>query len=118
MNGFLAVFSLFFLFSTSVYAENRMVNTGWYGPGFDGKFMANQQRFDKNDPTIAANRTLPFGTKLLVENPANGRKLIVIVQDRGPYVAGRDLDLSYAAARMLGFAEKGVTQLSIRELRE
>lgn len=60
--------------------------------------MANTEVFNENDPTVVAHKTLPFGTKLKVTNPNNGRSIIVEVQDRGPYVHGRDLDLSKGAA--------------------
>jgi rare lipoprotein A len=112
---------LFFWFFLCVPAEaaKSIAIASWYGPGFEGKYMANQQRFDSNNPTIAANRTLPLGTKLLLENPINGRRLIVVIQDRGPsYTTGRDLDLSYAAARTLGYAEKGVARLVVSIIRK
>ncbi|HVB19761.1 MAG TPA: septal ring lytic transglycosylase RlpA family protein [Candidatus Paceibacterota bacterium] len=119
MKGISVVFVLLLFFlCTPVRADTRIVIASWYGPGLEGKPMANRLPFNSNDPTIAANRTLPLGTTLLVENPMNGRSLIVVVQDRGPYVTGRDLDLSYAAAKILGYAEKGVTQLAVSIIRK
>lgn len=73
----------------------------WYGPGFEGKRTANGETFDPRALT-AAHRTLPFGTWLRVTY--GGRFVVVRVNDRGPYVAGRDLDLSQGAAEMLGLA--------------
>jgi len=95
------------------HPKGQTVLASWYGPGFEGRLMADGQRFRTNDPTIAAHRTLSLGTKLFVENPANGRCLAVIVKDRGPYVRGRDLDLSYAAAERLGYVSRGVARLVV-----
>ncbi len=73
----------------------------WYGLGFHGRRTASGERFDMNAMT-AAHPTLPFGTRVLVENPFNGRSIVVRVNDRGPHVRGRIIDLSHAAARALG----------------
>lgn len=73
----------------------------WYGPGFEGRRMANGGTFDPRGLT-AAHRTLPLGTWLRVSHA--GRYVVVQVTDRGPYVQGRDLDLSQGAAEMLGLA--------------
>jgi len=78
----------------------------WYGPGFQGQQTASGQRFDQEQMT-AASRTLPFGTKLLVQNPHNGRSCNVVINDRGPFIRGRGLDLSHAAARHLGISGIG-----------
>ena len=104
---------LFFCVVPTTQAQTLTVLASWYGPGFEGKRMANSQQFRSDDSSIAANRTLPLGTRLRVINPANGRKLVVVVKDRGPYVKGRDLDLSFAAARYLGYIEDGVAKLII-----
>jgi hypothetical protein len=79
----------------------------WYGPYFHGRQTATGEIFDQNDFT-AAHQTLPFGTYLKVTNLLNGRSVIVRVNDRGPYVENRTLDLSHAAARYLGAEEEGV----------
>ncbi|MDE1965925.1 MAG: septal ring lytic transglycosylase RlpA family protein [Patescibacteria group bacterium] len=94
-------------------ARGWVVVASWYGHRFDGRLMSDGKRFEASDPTIAAHRTLPLGTKLKVRNPANGRVLTVIVKDRGPFVKGRGLDLSYAAAHDLGYADKGVARLVV-----
>jgi rare lipoprotein A len=73
----------------------------WYGPGFDGKLTASGQRFDQYGLT-AASRTLPLGSKLLVANPKTGKCCTVTINDRGPYVGGRDIDLSRGAAGKIG----------------
>jgi rare lipoprotein A len=71
------------------------------------------QHFNMNDSTIAAHRTLPCGTILSVTNPRNGRKIRMVVQDRGPFALGYSLDVSYAAARKLGFLTQGIATLDV-----
>lgn len=80
--------------------------------------MANGEPFNMHDPTIAAHKTLPFGTRLLVENPRTGTSQIVIVRDRGPYTndPSRTLDLSKAAADRLGYTATGVARLIVTVL--
>lgn len=78
----------------------------WYGPGFHGQTTANGERFDQDEFT-AAHLTLPFGTKVLVRNPRTGKQVVVRINDRGPYVAGRIIDLSKAAAKALGMLRRG-----------
>ncbi len=82
-------------------------NASWYGPKFHGRKTASGTRFDMHD-YVAAHRTLPLGTILVVKNLKNGRKVRVKVLDRGPYVRGRHLDLSYGAAKKLGMIGSGV----------
>lgn len=82
----------------------------WYGGYFHGRTTANMEIFNKNLLT-AAHKTLPLNTYLLVTNLNNGKKVIVRVNDRGPYVAGREIDLSEAAARHLGSYSKGVVPI-------
>jgi rare lipoprotein A len=84
----------------------------FYGEGFDGKLTANGEKFDRRAFT-AAHRTLPFGTCLVVTAVATGRSVRVRVNDRGPYVAGRLIDLSEAAARALGIVDSGVAQVRL-----
>jgi rare lipoprotein A len=76
-------------------------NASWYGPGFHGRKTANGERFDTHDFTCA-HKTLPFNTMLKVTNLENGRYTIVRVNDRGPYVSGRIIDLSQAAKTEIG----------------
>jgi rare lipoprotein A len=64
----------------------------------------------------AAHRKLPFGTLLLVENVANGKSVVVRVNDRGPYIEGRSIDLSYGAARALGMIESGLADVKLTKL--
>ncbi len=82
----------------------------WYGPGFNGRTTASGQVFNEDDLTCAS-RTLPFGTVLALSR--GERRIIVYVNDRGPYVAGRDLDLSRAAAAALGFGGVATVQAEV-----
>jgi rare lipoprotein A len=84
----------------------------YYGEGFRGRRTASGDRFDP-DAFTAAHRTLAFGTCLRVENADNGRSVRVRVNDRGPFVAGRLLDLSEAAARALDFLRRGVARVRL-----
>jgi rare lipoprotein A len=82
----------------------------YYGPGFEGQLTASGEVFDSHELT-AASRTLPFGTRLLVRY--RDRIVVVRVNDRGPYVDGRDLDLSEGAAAALGTHEVGVARVEV-----
>ncbi|HEY8552826.1 MAG TPA: septal ring lytic transglycosylase RlpA family protein [Thermaerobacter sp.] len=88
----------------------------WYGPGFYGRPTASGETFTGREMT-AAHRTLPFGTVLLVRYPETGRSVQVRINDRGPYVEGRDLDLSEAAAEALGMISAGVARVVYRVVR-
>jgi len=79
----------------------------WYGEPYHGRATASGTRYDMHEMT-AAHRTLPFGTRLRVRNLANGREASVIINDRGPFVAGRIIDLSHAAAVALDAVGPGV----------
>ncbi len=84
-------------------AKTETCKASWYGPGLQGNDMANGDTFDMNDITVVAHKTLPFGTVLIVTNLNNGAVLAVEVQDRGPHVKGRCVDLSRAGSKALGF---------------
>lgn len=88
----------------------------WYGRDFHGRPTASGERFDMHGLT-AAHRTLPFGTPVEVRNPANGRSVVVRINDRGPHTRRRLIDLSYAAARDLGIAARGTAPVELRILR-
>ena len=77
-------------------------NASWYGKKFHGRTTASGEDFDMFELT-AAHRQLPLGTYVRVTNLRNGKSVIVRVNDRGPYIQGRIMDLSYSAARMLDF---------------
>lgn len=68
-----------------------------------------------NDSLVCAHKTHPFGTKLLVKNPANGKEVVVTVIDRGPHIRGRIIDLSHEAARRLGILAAGVAMVEVEE---
>jgi rare lipoprotein A len=87
----------------------------WYGEPHHGRRTASGEIFDMHELT-AAHPSLPMGTRLLVTNLRTGRSVEVRVNDRGPVVDGRILDLSYAAARRLGAVDDGVVPVSIRVL--
>lgn len=93
--------------------KTEKMTASWYGPRFHGRRRADGKRYNMHDQTVVAHKTLPFGTKLKLENPENGKKLTVSVRDRGPYWPGRHLDLSYGAAKKLGIVEEGVATLKV-----
>lgn len=84
----------------------------WYGPGFHGRRTASGERFNMHDFT-AAHRTLPFGTVVRIRSLVNGREVDVRINDRGPFSAGRVIDLSRAAAESLGMLGLGVKQVQL-----
>lgn len=93
-----------------------MMETSWYGPGFAGRPMANGELFNPS-AMVAAHKTLPFGTRLRLTNPHNGRQAHVVIKDRGPFIRGRSLDVSRGAAERLGFIAQGVMTLQVEVLR-
>jgi len=101
--------------STVKFIDRGTLKASWYGPNFHGKFTANGEVYDQMALT-AAHKSLSFGTLLKVTNPRNGRSVIVRINDRGPYIEGRDLDLSKGAAIELGLLKKGVGRVKIQEV--
>ncbi|WP_304121952.1 septal ring lytic transglycosylase RlpA family protein [Mailhella massiliensis] len=96
-------------------SAHDFVETGvasWYGPGFHGKKTSNGERYNQNAMT-AAHKLLPFGTRLKVTNLDNGRVTEVRVNDRGPFVDSRVIDLSRAAAKDLGMLGTGTARVRI-----
>jgi len=79
----------------------------WYGEKFHGRRTASGERFDMNALT-AAHPSLPFGSRVRVRNLRNGREVEVRINDRGPFTGGRVIDLSRAAAQVLGLVQAGV----------
>lgn len=82
-------------------------SASWYGGQFHGRKTANGERYDMNELT-AAHKTLPFGTRVRVENLATGQAVVVRINDRGPFAPGRVIDLSRAAAERIGLIRAGV----------
>ena len=100
----------------STGAELPLIETGiasWYGKPFHGRRTASGERFDMNALT-AAHKTLPMPSYARVRNPANGREVVVRVNDRGPFRSGRIIDLSRAAARQLGI--DGLARVEVQAL--
>ena len=87
----------------------------YYGEAFNGRPTSSGEIFDMNAYT-AAHKTLPFGTFLEVTNLENGKKVVVRVNDRGPFVPNREIDLSKAAAKSLGMISRGITRVSIKRV--
>jgi len=87
----------------------------WYGPGFHGNPTSSGETYDMFQMT-AAHRTLPLGTRVLVTNLENHRTVEVTVNDRGPFVKDRVIDLSYSAARVLGMVGPGTTKVRLEIL--
>jgi len=92
------------------YAEVGIAS--WYGPGFHGRTTANGELYDMYAFT-AAHKTLPFGTVVEVVDLDTGRSVVVRINDRGPFVPGRIIDLSYAAAGALGILERGTARVGL-----
>lgn len=93
--------------------EAREIGRGlasWYGEPHHGRRTASGERFDKEALT-AAHKSLPFGTRVRVENPATGQAVVVRINDRGPFTRGRIIDLSRAAAERIGLIEAGVARV-------
>jgi len=92
-------------------------HASWYGPGFHGRKTASGKPFDQNAMT-AAHRTLPLGTEVKVTNLATGRVVVVLINDRGPYIDGRIIDVSKRAAAELGMVEAGVVPVHVEAVEE
>ena len=89
--------------------------TSWYGEDFDGRPTANGEAYDMYAIT-AAHPTLPLGSVVRVVNTRNHRSQVVRINDRGPYVVGRELDVSYEVARRLGFDQSGLAKVRLELL--
>jgi rare lipoprotein A len=104
----------------NVYIPKKHVPIGWsergiaswYGPNFHGKYTSNGEIYNMYDYT-AAHKTLPMNTKVKVTNLNNGKSVIVRINDRGPFVKGRIIDLSYAAAKKIGIDKTGTAPVKL-----
>ncbi len=92
---------------------NRTGVASWYGADFHGRKTANGEIYDMNRLS-AAHRTMPLPSYAKITNLINGRSVIVRVNDRGPYAHDREIDMSKAAARVLGFTQQGTTQVRVQ----
>jgi rare lipoprotein A len=98
--------------------ENIQTGTAsWYGPNFHGKTTSNKEVYDMHDLT-AAHNSLPFGTYVVVTNLNNGKSVTVRINDRGPFVKGRIIDLSYAAAKAIDMVGTGTAPVKLEILTE
>lgn len=104
-------------FSTTLYAarqsnKNQKGKASYYSQKAKGARMSNGTKYHP-DSLTCAHKTHPFGTKLLVKNPVNGKQVVVTVTDRGPHTRGRIIDLSYAAAKQLDILRAGVAPVEV-----
>jgi rare lipoprotein A (peptidoglycan hydrolase) len=109
-----------------LFTQNRVVGTkpvrsfvclsSWYGEDFDGQLTANGEIYDMYAHT-AAHPTLPLGSVVRVVNLRTRKSTIVRINDRGPYIPGRDLDVSYEVARELGFVRRGTARVRVELLK-
>lgn len=97
------------------YTDKGTMIASWYGPKFHGKLTANGETYDQMAFT-AAHKQLKFGTLLKITNIRNNKSVIVRINDRGPYVRGRNLDLSKASALALGMMHKGVVKVKVEQI--
>jgi rare lipoprotein A len=117
---FFPILGLFFLFLSGCrpkvdYFPGGAVQTGvasWYGEEFHGRRTSSREVYDMNDLT-AAHNTLPFGSVVMVTNLDNGKSVVVRINDRGPFVKNRVIDLSYAAARAIDMIGTGTAPVRI-----
>ena len=106
-----------FAVSLAAFQNDALADTqlaSWYGPGLEGNYTASGDIFEPYTEYTAASPYLPFGTKLLVTY--GGASVVVEVTDRGPYVGGRELDLSAAAAEDIGLTYAGVDYVDVQVL--
>jgi rare lipoprotein A len=100
----------------TISCSQKITETGkasYYADKFQGRKTANGETFKQSKKT-AAHKTLPFGTKVTVKNLANGRTVKVRINDRGPFVKGRSIDLSKRAAKKIAMVNAGVADVEIR----
>lgn len=100
---------------SDAHSASAQGRASWYGSAHHGRKTANGERFNMNAMT-AAHKTLPFGTKVRVTNVRNGRSVVVRINDRGPYVHGRVIDVSKAAAGRLGLIASGTAPVRLQIL--
>lgn len=101
--------------SSEGYEEECLAS--WYGPGFHGKEAASGEIYNMYEFT-AAHKILPLGTYVLVKNLENNKEIVVRINDRGPFIEDRCIDLSYAAAKELGLYSRGLSRVKIVALSE
>lgn len=100
------------LTKASAKSYKKQGQASWYGPGFQGRKAADGGRYSMYAMT-AASKVLPLDSKVRVTNLHNHRSVVVKITDRGPFIAKRVIDMSYLAAKKLGYAKKGFTQVEV-----
>ncbi|PVY39970.1 septal ring lytic transglycosylase RlpA family protein [Pontibacter virosus] len=95
--------------------KTQIGSASWYGSKYHGRKTSSGERYNKNEMT-AAHKTLPFGTMVKVTNPATDQSVILRINDRGPFVGNRIIDVSEAAARKLGMHSAGVAKVKVEVL--
>ena len=100
------------LISTSCFAQSQSGKASFYADKFEGRPTASGEKY-KHSKLTAAHKTLPFGTKVRVTNKANKKTVDVVINDRGPYVDGRIIDLSKSAAEKLDFISQGLADVTV-----
>ena len=97
------------------YIDKGTMTASWYGPHFHGRKTANGEFYNQMAFT-AAHKKLRFGTLLRITNPRNNTSVIVRINDRGPYIRGRELDLSRASANVLGITDRGYQKVKVDQV--
>lgn len=113
-------FLIILLFSIEASGQKEFVQVGkasYYADKFNGRKTASGEIYDHSKKT-AAHLTLAFGTKVRVTNLANKKSVVVKINDRGPFVKGRIIDLSKSAAKQLNFLDKGLTEVKVEILNQ
>ncbi|HED03761.1 MAG TPA: septal ring lytic transglycosylase RlpA family protein [Candidatus Fraserbacteria bacterium] len=95
------------------FSYDQIGIASWYGPKFQGRRTSSGERFDMNQMT-AAHKSLPFGTIVRVVDLKTQRSVVVRINDRGPFIPGRIIDLSYAAAKKLGIIGPGTALVGLK----
>lgn len=103
---------VFLLIATLAFSQTQTGKASFYADKFEGRPTASGEKY-KHSKLTAAHKTLPFGTKVRVTNTANNQTVEVVINDRGPYVDGRVIDLSKSAAEKLGFVNLGLADVKI-----
>ena len=112
-----ALFLLLALEGCFLFGSELRGIASYYGPGFHGRKTANGEIFDQYAMT-AAHKTLPFNTRVVVRNLENDKMVVVRINDRGPFIWGRVIDLSYGAAQELDMVQSGIVDVQIVPLPE
>lgn len=112
---FAGLVSLALSLSPTASFAHETGTASWYGPGFHGRTTANGERYDMYEMT-AAHKTMRFGTRVRVTNERNGKSVVVRINDRGPYVGDRVIDLSRGAAEQIDMIGPGTAEVSLQVL--